>query len=63
MLNPFTIKELGFRVYSNYAVSNKYTSAVEYFRTILTAQDLIDASQFPEGMLINLAQMSELYML
>ena len=63
MLNPFTIKELGFRVYSNYAVSNKYTSAVEYFRTILTAQDLIDASQFPEGMLTIIAYMSEVYRL
>ena len=63
MLNPFTIKELGFRVYSNYVVSNKYTSAVEYFRTILTANDLIDASQFPEGMLTVIAYMSEVYRL
>lgn len=63
MLNPFSIKELGFRVYTNYAVSNTYSSAVEYFRTILTKDDLIDATMFPDGLLTLIAYMSEVYRL
>lgn len=63
MLNPFSIKELDFRVYSNYAVSNTYSSAVDYFRTILTKDDLIDATMFPDGLLTVIAYMSEVYRL
>lgn len=63
LLNPFSIKELGFRVYTNYAVSNTYSSAVDYFRTILTNDDLVDSSLFPEGLLTLIAYMAEVYRL
>lgn len=63
MLNPFSIKELGFRVYTNYAVSNSYSSAVEYFRTILTRDDLVDATMFPDGLLTLIAYMAEVHRL
>ena len=35
LLNPFTLKEIGFLSYTNYIVRNTYNSAVDYFRHIL----------------------------
>jgi hypothetical protein len=34
-LNPFTIKSLGFKVYSNYIIKDFYISATDYFNRIL----------------------------
>lgn len=63
LLNPYTLKSLGFRVYANYAIKDKYPSAVEYFRTNLTAEDMVNAQSFPQELLNTIAYTSEVYKL
>lgn len=63
LLNPYTLKALGFRVYANYAIMDRYLSATEYFRSILTTEDIIDAQSFPKEVLNTIAYMSEVYKL
>ncbi|KLU64492.1 DNA-directed RNA polymerase subunit alpha [Desulfosporosinus acididurans] len=63
LLNPYTLKALGFRVYANYAIKDQYPSAAEYFREILTTEDIIDAQSFPKEVLNTIAYMSEVYKL
>lgn len=63
LLNPYTIKALGFRVYSNYAIKEQYPSAAEYFRAILTTEDMVDAQSFPNEILNTIAYTSEVYKL
>lgn len=63
LLNPYTLKALGFRVYANYAIKEQYPSAVEYFRAILTTEDIVDAHIFPKELLNTIAYMSEVYKL
>ncbi|WP_331670144.1 DNA-directed RNA polymerase subunit alpha C-terminal domain-containing protein [Anaerocolumna sp. AGMB13020] len=63
LLNPLSVKALGFRVYSNYVIKNNYISAVDYFRTILTKEDLVDSTIFPDGLQTLLAYMNEVYRL
>lgn len=41
-INPYSLKVLGFHVYSGYVVRNTYESAKEYFVKLLTEQDVID---------------------
>lgn len=40
-INGHTLRQLGFLPYQDYAVSNRYKSAVDYFRNLLH-QDVID---------------------
>lgn len=63
LLNPFTVKSLGFRVYANYAISDQYASATEFFRAILTKEDLVDAQTFSRELLNTIAYTSEAYKL
>ncbi len=45
LLNPYTLKTLGFHVYpgcSGYIVKNTFSSATDYFHTILTQDDIVD---------------------
>lgn len=49
LLNPYTLKTLGFHVYpgySGYVVSNKFSGATDYFNTILTAADEVDMRNY-----------------
>ena len=41
-VNPRTLKELGFKVYTNYVVSDKYSNAYEYFKYFILKEDTID---------------------
>ena len=61
MINTYTINSLGFRTYSNYLVSTKYHSAVDYFRTLLTAEDVIDLTNIKKSHWTVVAFSSELY--
>lgn len=61
MINTYTINSLGFRSYSNYLVSTKYHSAVDYFRTLLTAEDITDLSNIKKSHWSVVAFSSELY--
>lgn len=45
LLNPYTLKTLGFHVYSGYSgyiIKNTFSGATDYFHTILTQDDIVD---------------------
>lgn len=44
-INSFTLRKLGFRVYTNYIVSNSYQNAQDYFTKCLLAKDTFDFSK------------------
>lgn len=44
-INPFVLKSLGFRTYTDYVVSARYSSASDYFFHLLTDRDVIDMTQ------------------
>lgn len=48
-INPYTIKTLGFKVYSGYAVRASFGSATEYFSKLLTSSDDFSLDEFPAG--------------
>ncbi len=47
LLNTFSLKNLGFKVYSNYVVTDKFSSATEYFNYLLTKDDIIYFENIP----------------
>jgi hypothetical protein len=61
MINTYTINSLGFHTYSNYLISTKYHSAVDYFRTLLTAEDVTDLANIKKSHWTVVAFSSELY--
>lgn len=63
LLNSYSITNLGFRIYSNYIVSSKYHSAVEYFRHLLQSEDVIDISCLKKSILSTVTFNSQLYKL
>ena len=44
-INSLTLRKLGFRVYTNYIVSNSYQNAQDYFTKCLLAKDIFDFSK------------------
>ena len=63
LLNPFALKSLGYRVYVNYAIADRYPSATAYFRALLTKEDSVNTRMFPKGLSNIVAYTSELYKL
>ncbi len=63
LLNPLSLKSLGYRVYVNYAVVDRYPSATAYFRSLLTKGDSVDIRTFPKGLSNIVAYTAELYKL
>lgn len=63
LINTFSLKSMGFRVYANYAISDKYSSATEYFRAILTTDDIVDTNSFSKELLNTVAYTAEVYKL
>lgn len=56
MLNPYTLKTLGFHVYPGYAgyiVKNTYSGATAYFNAILTGEDIVDMNCYPTAIRSN----------
>lgn len=45
-INPYTLKTLGFKVYSTYVIRNTYESAISYFKHMLTKNYITDLSNF-----------------
>lgn len=41
-INPRSLKELGFKVYTNYVIGNRFSSSFEYFKEFLTREDVIN---------------------
>lgn len=51
LINPYTMKTLGFHVYSGYSgyiVKNTFAGAADYFRSILT-HDIVDINNYDES--------------
>lgn len=63
LINSYNLKRLDFRVYSGYVIKNKYASASDYFRYLLTHSDIVDANNFIKSMQGIFAYNSELYRL
>lgn len=63
IINPYTLKTLDFRVYAGYIVRKTYTSAVDYFRALLTTNDIVDARNISKSVQSIVAYTSELYSL
>ena len=63
MINSYTLKNMGFRVYSSYVIRNNYTNAAEYFRHILTVEDIVDTRNFSTTLTSQISYTSELYSL
>lgn len=62
-INPYTLKALGFRVYSGYVVRNTYASAIDYFSRLLTGRDVVDMREYPRSIQSIGAYLSEMYRL
>lgn len=41
-INPFSIKQLGFRIYTDYVVSTRFASVSDYFHHLLADEDIVD---------------------
>ena len=63
LLNPFTLKSVGFKVYSNYVISDKFNSAAEYFNTLLTKDDITNMEKIPAYIKEIISYTSQLYKL
>lgn len=46
-INHYTLRQLGFTVYSGYVIRSSYRNAQEYFTALLTSDDIIDTNPFP----------------
>ena len=60
-INPYTIKTLGFRIYSGYAINAKYSSALEYFEKLLSSNDDFSLDDFSVSLLMPSAFTTVLY--
>lgn len=52
LLNPYTLKTLGFHVYpghSGYIIKNTFSGATDYFRSILTQNDIVDMNDYDDA--------------
>lgn len=63
LINPYTLKTLDFRVYSGYIVKSAYPNASDYFRYLLTTDDIVDARNISRSIQSIVAYTSELYRL
>jgi len=49
-INSYTLKTLGFNVYTSYVVKNTYDSATSYVKHLLTSEDFVDIGKLPRGL-------------
>jgi hypothetical protein len=63
LLNPFSLKSIGFKVYSSYAVADKYNSATEYFNILLTREDVTNVELISSKVKEIIAYTAQLYKL
>ena len=59
-INPYSLKTLGFHVFSGYIISKRYSSASEYFDSLLTECDITDLRDINPQISILSAYLSEL---
>ena len=63
LINAYNIKSLGFHLNNGYIIRKTYSSAANYFNTILTNKPIVDAREFPPALLRVGAYSSEKYSL
>ena len=63
MINSYTLKSMGFKVYSSYVIRNIYANAAEYFEYILTKDDIFDTRDFSTTLASQMSYTSALYSL
>lgn len=63
LLNAYNLRELGYDTYSTYIIRKTYGGAVEYYRSLLLTEDIVDTNSFPDGILSLNSFSSELYSL
>ena len=63
MLTSFSLKEVGFRVFSTYCIRDTFPNAVEYFRHVLTSTDYVNLSELPASLASHTSFTSEMYSL
>lgn len=61
MINSYTLKSMGFNVFSSYVIKNSYANAAEYFRHILTAEDIVETKGFSATLTSQISFTNELY--
>ena len=49
VINPMTLKKLGFKVFSQYVIRDIYPSADAYFKSLLYDKDFIIVEELPDG--------------
>ena len=59
-INPYSLKSLGYHVFSGYIVSKRYSSASDYFDHLLTDSDITDLQEIDPRISILSAYLSEL---
>lgn len=52
-INSYTLKTIGYRVYTNHIISNKYPSSESYFRELFTGEGVIDVTKFDKRLKYN----------
>lgn len=63
MINSYTLKSMGFNVFSSYVIKDSFASATEYFRNLLTSEEIVNANEFSSALTSQVAYTSELYSL
>lgn len=49
LINPRALKQLGFLVFDEYIISEKFSTAADYFRYCLITDDIVDLNKLPKG--------------
>lgn len=63
LLNPYSIKSLGFKVYTKFAIRDTFSSAAEYFNSLLTSEDIVNLEMIPPIVKGIISYTSQLYKL
>jgi len=62
-INSYTLKTLGFNVFTGYVIKNTYDTAVAYVTKLLTEEDFVDIRELPTGLTGKVSYSSQLYKL
>ena len=61
--SSYSLKELGFRVFTSYCIRDTFVNAIDYFRHILTGTDYVDLRDLPRSLTSHTSFTSEMYAL
>ena len=52
-INSYTLKTIGYKVHTNYIITNKYPSSEAYFRDLFTREGVVDTEKFDRRLKYN----------